>query len=380
MTQYATEENKFHILSLPVDAGGCGWMRIRSPFREIKKQKLAEAEILDEGQLLEDEFKKVVAKADIIIARPGTYSLMKEVKELFPFKKIIVDFDDDVFNILPSSEHYKFYGAEDVIIPINGEDVILWKSGVNNFNKFNNMKRLVDLKWMIENATVVTAVTENLGKWLSEVSGKDVSVVPNFLDFSLYPECGVSAKDKKDGEFRIGFCGGASHHGDLQMIKKEMLKFLQNTPNATLHLIGQDFDIFDEAGEQVVKHAWISFEGNPFRMKMLDLDVLIAPLEENVFNIRKDPLKFWDASGLGVPLVASNISPFKDVMKDGETGFLFDTPEEFRKILLKLFKDRKLGKKIGKNARDYVYENRNLKKFAPKLVKFYQSIWKQKKS
>jgi len=378
--KYATEkEKKLHILSLPVDSGACGWMRVRGPFKKITQLKLAEAEIMPETNIEEQDFKKIISRADIIIVRPGAHRLMKTIKEMFPYKKFVLDFDDDVFNVQPSSAHYQTYGTEDVIVEVNGEEIPLWLSGVSDgFNKFDNAKRIIDLRWMIEKADYITAVTDRLAGYLSERFDRDVNVIPNAIDFDLYPEVEVKAKDKKEGEFRIGWCGGASHSADLQMIKEEMLKFLKNTPNATLHLIGQPFDNFDSAKGQVFKHGWLPFQANPLRMKLLDLDVLIAPLEDTVFNIRKDPLKFWDAGGLGLPLVASNIPPFSDVIKDGETGFLFDEPKQMNKTLVKLVKDRKLGKKIGNNAREFVFNTHNIEKLAPKLVEFYGELSRRK--
>lgn len=378
--EYPTEKKQeFHILSLPVDNGACGWMRIRAPFNKFKKLKIAEAEVMDETRIEESDFKKILSKADVIIARPGAAKLMHTVKDIFPYKKIIVDFDDDVFNIQPSSEHYQHYGTEDVIVNVKGKEVALWKDGFSGFWKFDNMKRLVDLQWMMEKADHITAVTERLGKHLGELIGHKtpITVIPNATDFDLYPDVEVV---KKDDKFRIGYCGGGSHSGDLQMIKDEMLKVLKNTPNAELHLIGSKFEHFDSAGEQVVKHDWLPFQANPLRMKLLNLDSLIAPLEDTLFNIRKDPLKFWDSAGLKVPLLASNIPPFSDVIVDGENGLLFSSPGEFGKKIVKLIKDRELGKRLGQKSYDEVHETHNLEKLAPDVIEFYKEVWKQKKS
>jgi len=373
---YQVKPKDFYILSLPVDFGGCGWMRIRSPFKKINKYKLAKAEVMDEGQILEDDFRKVISKADVIIARPGNFKLMREVKKIFPYKKVIVDLDDDNFSILPTSQHYKEWGMEDVAYKIGEETVYLWKTGVNDFDKFRNRKNINDLEWMLYYADAITCVSQPLAMWISELMNKDVIHLPNYTDLDLYP-VGEFIDPNKGDEFRIGYCGGASHAGDLQIIKNDMLKFLKNTPNARLYLIGGDFDTFDEAGEQVIKLSWMPFEANPFRMKTLALDVLLAPLEDNAFNRRKDPLKFWDASGLEVSLLASNVTPFKEVIKDKETGFLFDTAEDMRKILVRMVKGKEDLKGVARRARKHLEDTMSLDKHVGDIVELYKQIAKQ---
>lgn len=373
--QYQNEkEVDFRILSLPVDKGGCGYMRIRAPFKYMNKIPGVDAKVMEmDKELTIDEFKKAVSMADIVIARPGAQRILADLRKYFPFKKVITDFDDDLFNILPSSEHYRTYGKDDVFVETKEGPIQLWRDGYNGFDKFENRKRLIAIEWMMDTANVVTAVTERLAEHLSRIAGKEVRYIPNCTDFGLYPD--VEVKDPHKGEeFRIGYCGGMSHNSDVEMIKQKMIIYLKKNPNSKLYLIGHGFETFDEVKDQVIKCDWMPFEANPFRMKTLDLDVMIAPLEDNVFNMRKDPLKLWDSGGLQVPLIASNVPPFSDVIEDGVNGFLFDTPKDMVKLFYKLEKNRELGKKIGKQAREYVFKERNLEKLVPNLVELYRQI------
>ena len=54
-----------------------------------------------------------------------------------------------------------------------------------------------------------------------------------------------------------------------------------------------------------------------FRL-MARMDIALAPLEaDNVFCRAKSEIKFVEAGALGLPVVASNIDPYRDSMSQG---------------------------------------------------------------
>jgi glycosyltransferase involved in cell wall biosynthesis len=379
MQTYNFQDKKFTILALGADNGACGNMRIRRPFKYINEIDGFKAEVLEGKKFKEEELKKIFMLADIIVFKAGSQQLAREIRQAYPTKPLVFDLDDDLFSVLPSSEHYREYGTQDVSVTVDDKPISLWKNGVNGFDKWDNKHRLLDIQEMLEESDMVTAVTERLGQFLSQRAGnRDIAVVPNFIDLSLYPNVEVVDKDK-DGEFRFGFCGGMSHFGDINMVKDSIIKFLKGDKKRIFYMIGQKFSGFDEVEGQVRQESWLPFEANPMRMKMLDLDCLIAPLQDFEFNNRKDPLKFWDSAGLSLPLVASKVAPFTDVIADGKTGFLFEDNKELVKVLKKLEKERELGKKVGKEARKLV-EKRSLKEKAEGIAKLYKQVWENKRN
>jgi glycosyltransferase involved in cell wall biosynthesis len=378
MQTYNFQNKKFNILALGADTGACGNMRIRRPFLYMNKREDINASILDPKKYDEKELKQIFTLADVIVFKAGMQKLAREVKHSFPTKPIIFDFDDDYFSILPSSEHYREYGTQEITVEAGDKKVVLWKNGANGFDIWDNKRRILDIQEMLEESDMVFAVTERLGQWLSQkAKNRSVAVVPNFLDLSLYPNVEV-IDHNKGAEFRFGFCGGMSHFGDINFIKGEVIKFLKGDKNRFFYMIGQEFTGFEEVEDQVRHQPWMPFEANSIRMKVLDLDCLIAPLQDYPFNNRKDPLKFWDAAGLSLPLVASNVAPFSDVIKDKETGFLFDTPKDMIKILKKLQGDKSLGKKVGERARAVV-EKRSLKDKVEDIIKLYRAVYEEKR-
>ena len=67
-----------------------------------------------------------------------------------------------------------------------------------------------------------------------------------------------------------------------------------------------------------------------------DVDIFIAPLEDNLFNRCKSSVKFLEYSCLGVPGIYSNIDPYSIVIKNNFNGLLAYTNDEWKNSLRKL--------------------------------------------
>ena len=93
---------------------------------------------------------------------------------------------------------------------------------------------------------------------------------------------------------------------------------------------------------------------NAYGVYCSNMDVAIAPLEDNAFNDSKSDIKVAECSRYEIPLVASNVGCYEDTIVNGETGYLIDpdAPKtEWVKVLSKLIKDKKHREELGRNLR-----------------------------
>jgi glycosyltransferase involved in cell wall biosynthesis len=58
-----------------------------------------------------------------------------------------------------------------------------------------------------------------------------------------------------------------------------------------------------------------------------------------------------ESSVLGIPLIASDIEPYRRVIKHGWNGFLVKYEHEWGKLIKRLVDDPQLRQEIGMNAR-----------------------------
>jgi len=76
------------------------------------------------------------------------------------------------------------------------------------------------------------------------------------------------------------------------------------------------------------------------------------------------PLKLFEYMASGIPIVASNISAFREILKNGENAILFEpgNPNELAKGIKKILNNPKLSKKLSiaakKEAENYTYKKR----------------------
>jgi hypothetical protein len=82
-------------------------------------------------------------------------------------------------------------------------------------------------------------------------------------------------------------------------------------------------------GKGIEFHSWSSILDYPLKLQELDVDLTIAPLQDNVFSRSKANIKLTEAGIQGIPCIAQNINCYN---ADG-WKLLFDNADElFRKI------------------------------------------------
>lgn len=107
------------------------------------------------------------------------------------------------------------------------------------------------------------------------------------------------------------------------------------------------------------------------------LDVLVLPT--------RTPEAFGrviiEAQAAGVPVVAAKVGGITDIIKDGENGLLVppEDPQSIADALLKLYKDRGLGRSLALKARQIVEEKYSLQSMVEKTVNLYEEALRLRK-
>ena len=102
-------------------------------------------------------------------------------------------------------------------------------------------------------------------------------------------------------------------------------------------------------------------------------DVAILPLNPTRFNLCKSDLKFIECAAHGVVAMASP-TVYGESIRDGETGLLFRSPEEFEAGLNRLLDDAALRRSIIEEAHRYVAEERMLSGHFRERYEWYREL------
>ena len=223
---------------------------------------------------------------------------------------------------------------------------------------------------LLRQADGVQTSTAYLAEQWRSMGARKVQVFPNQL-VHLQPLAELTERP-----FTIGWAGSPGHFADLYHVAPHLQQWLDAHQDAHLAImtneLAQEFFQLDPSRFQFKPfgpiESYLDFLGS--------IDVGIAPLLPTQYNKGRSDVKFLEYASCGVAGIYQNLEPYRQSVKDCETGLLFSTPEELIERLDQLFEDRELRMKLRKQAYAYVREQRTLASHIHKRIEWYQSLGK----
>jgi len=386
----------------------CSWYRITVPMMEMAKQELV--------QVYEDDQKGDAKKSDLALLHSDIghfYALtgedvlhrMRSLKRVKPGHRagesgsvdiyppaLIWDCDDNTDFVHPFNQTFAHMGVRGypdahLLEPGDGlemkrEDGKLigaWVDGVTEYNgvTFDVARNLHDMKVRHEIMRTVHGVTVSspmLAKYARDVIGcKNVYVFPNTISPDHYDKIRAVRTDKR---VRVLWQGGMSHLIDWWPLRDALRTICEKYKDQfTFVVYGEYIDwLMDVVPTSMIEyHPWDQYPAYRLRRGLLNCDINLCPLVNNVFNAGKSAIKFYEGSIFAdapEATLAQRGHVFNEI-KDGETGLLFTTPDEFVQKLGLLIEDADLRKRLGHAAHKWVLDNRTPEKTISGLFDFY---------
>jgi len=132
----------------------------------------------------------------------------------------------------------------------------------------------------------------------------DIRVVPNFIRRDLWG--GFKPLRRQSKRPRVGWAGGISHTGDLELI----FEVLKETTDEVDWVF---FGMCPEHMRPYVRefHGGVLFHEYPAKLASLNLDLAVAPLELNPFNDSKSNLRLLEYGALAYPVICTDYTPYQ---------------------------------------------------------------------
>lgn len=402
------ENKKIKILAVPSDNFGCCNFRLAWPAQQLHRDFGDEFDIEIGHNAIDYNNINFLKQFDIIHFHRqfGPYDKMFETfKELKNAGVTIVMDIDDYWQ--PPTTHPLHYAAIHEKIP---------------------EKTLATLKA----ADYVTTTTDIFAKYIKPIN-PNVFVMANAIDTNhqMWKDENTSKNDK----VRISVICGSSHLNDLELLKSSM-NILHNDNSLAgkyqIVLCGYDVrgnitQINPDGSQQTRKilpsetvwnkfeeivtdnynpkiidpeyKAWLLkyknesytktdvYEGNYVRRWTLPLtqygkhynycDVLIAPLDENIFNEAKSELKAIEGGLKNKVLIAQDYGIHKQILTDGENAILIPKKQNVRgwyEAIKKIINDKEYREKLANNLNVFTKERYTLKIATEKRAEIYRQI------
>jgi len=216
--------------------------------------------------------------------------------------------------------------------------------------------------WTIKRASSAISVSQYLCQQLKKETGLDSEVIYNRIDTERFQK-GMDGSKVRD-KYKLGsapvilYVGRISPHKGVHLLIEAFNLVKREIPNVELLIVGKHtFAGYSKklrrmADDSVVFADYVPDEDVPLYYAACNV-YATATLWEG-FNL---PLA--EAQACGKPVVAFNLGPHPEVVRDGETGLLVapgDVPE-LAKALLDVLGDRKLARRLGDTGADYALKN-----------------------
>lgn len=356
-----------------MDLGGCTFYRAMQPLDLLHTQKLASVMRIEKGDT-PDRIAEALAGGEVIV-QPRLAAGDKMLKTMGTLKEdgklVVVDYDDNIWNVSPLSPHYGDYGLKEFNVHHPNTGVLaLWKDG-KGFSIAQNKEKLEAVERALAAASLVTTTTPILADVLRKFN-PNVEVLPNCVDLTRWRKLPMVPHDP---EIRLFWAGGSSHYEDLLVIEPVLPIIMEKYPNVKLITMGVKFPgiVKRLPAGRVEFYDWEPNTSYPLRCATLAADLAVIPLQDNEFNRCKSPIKWIEQAALEVPCICSNVSPYKEIYNGHNAAMVNDNdPDAWVAALETLIEQESLRRVIAEEGRKYVEEHFDISKQAVRWLEVYK--------
>jgi len=259
------------VLAHPADQFGCGHYRVMQPFTALQQEGLVDG-ALSMGLMHVTDLERYEPDA-IVLQRQIGDQRIEAMRRMHTFSRAFKVYElDDYLPNLPIKNAHRENMPKDILRSL--------RRGLSYVDRF-----------------VVS--TEPLADALSGLHA-DIRVVQNRLPVSWWQ--GLQGSRRISTKPRVGWAGGSSHTGDLEMIA-DVVKELANEVEWVF------FGMCPDKLRPYVHefHAGVAITHYPALLASLNLDIALAPVEQNLFNECKSNLRLLEYGACGFPVICSDI-------------------------------------------------------------------------
>lgn len=236
------------------------------------------------------------------------------------------------------------------------EDAIyLPRKGISNF--FKNPSKFFKIIAMSRHVIVCN----NYMKVFLAPYNKNITVIPTSVDIDRFrpKDYKVLNKDR----IIVGWIGSYTTLPFLLLLK-DIFKEVSAQHKFTLKIVGGGSKV-EMDGVDIINEEWsLDKEVENFQ----SIDIGVYPMLNDEWAKAKTPFKTIQYMSADIPVVASNVAGNKDIIQDGQNGFLCSNDKEWVDKLSLLIKDESLRRRLGGAGRKTVEERFSLTINTPKFL------------
>lgn len=323
-----------HVLALPMNKSAVGHYRVIKPLTELEAA----------GWVTEQQYFEIPTNVELarcapdVVVLQGRYTegFIKEIERLKTYSKgfVIYELDDYVVKVPKKNGHLKHTPHD-----LEGS-----------------------LRRGIARCDRLVVSTEPLADALRDAH-HDIRVLPNMLAEELW--VGRRGRRRTSSKPRVGWGGGTSHTGDLEVIA-EVIKTLANDVEWVF------FGMCPPALRPYIHefHPPVGLGAYPAKLASLNLDLALAPLEFHIFNDCKSNLRLLEYGACGYPVIVTDTAAYRGYLPC--TRIKTNSTEEWLEAIRMHLSDPEASYRMGDQLHDEVMQNYVLR---PEHVQVWYDGW-----
>ena len=335
---------------------GVDYVRIIRPMQELAKQEGFKVTLYDGSNKY--YWDKLAREYDIFYLNYIT-NAAGFVNSTFWFmklgKKVVFDIDDLIWEIQGDNAAYSVYAPQS-----------------------EGRATITDI--IARGCSYITCTNQFLKNGIVQYTGKthnDIKVLPNYIDLDLYTWW---QKAKENYEVKIGYFGSSSHFNDLVNpgFVAGITRLMGEYPQVRFYTIGAMIqELKKKFGSRYTTgfgdhdlYKWVKM----MPLLLQDVDIFVAPLMDITYARGKSSIKYLEYSSTKIPGVYQNIRQYKEIIDDGENGFLASTDYDWYSKLKALATSVKLRRTMGEKAYQTVKKGWTIQGNIGAHIDFFKSI------
>lgn len=242
-------------------------------------------------------------------------------------------------------------------------DDAIWLPNYSESNaKFHRLKAYWKTKHVIKWAKKVSAGNSFLADYAKEFNS-NIEIIPTTIDLKN------SHNQMTNQEINPVVIGWTGTHTTTQYIQSivPVLEEIKKKYDFEFRLISNHPPEFE-----IPNLNYVKWQKKTEIEDLSKINIGLMPLEETVWSKGKCAFKALQYMSLEIPAVVSPVGMNKEVIQNGENGFLCNSTEEWISTIEKLIQDIELRKSIGKAGRKTVEENYSVQALIPKYLKIVE--------
>lgn len=320
----------FNNCLIPADVTGTGVWRLLWPLHAISSDRNISTSVLSRPVL-----------------DPNYYSGMN----MLMFQRLVNNQQRQIFErvLLPAAKRFGMWLIANVDDCLHADEIPVFNVGREAYNN-DDAKR--NVAFTIENSDMMIVTTDTIKEYYHTKFGvplKKIIKIPNYL-----PEWEFGGKfseqkvmelwTKNNRKPRIGIISSSSHFNtNPNSPIKDDLDIIINLIHSTLNKYQWVFlGHLPLKIEPLVKQGLVEYRQGadiynyPLTLSTLDVNCVIAPLVDTMFNRCKSNIKILECAALGYPFFVQNLDPYAKY-----TPYTFDNEEDLAKKLDSFFRQNK---------------------------------------